>query len=381
MHDSRGLGEDPLTVDPLIAAIAAAGLAALVPHASPAARTHGHGAPGAIRGNRLEPAHRREDARRLLRCAVAPGHVAARGDRRVPPRVERLAGRESRGARDLGSGCDAGSECASSSSARGPPSSTWRPGSPRRASRGSPIGGSSQRCSTGGIVLLDPVTGAVVERWAAGSAEDAATTRTRRRFLMLVSGRRVSRLSVVDATGRLRRLSLRIPADAPAGRRLRPALVADPRRERAYVLMDARTVIDIDLRRMRVRRLRLRPAPRPVERAGRFELRRWEAIWLGGGRLALAGHDLVSRPGGRSRTVPAGLSTIDTRSGTVTRIDAGADGRDPWRRAGCSPTVFAESADTRATAGACSRCSAASASGTSTSRDVSPTPAPGRPPT
>ena len=65
------------------------------------------------------------------------------------------------------------------------------------------------------IVLLDPVNGAVVERWAGGSAEDAATARTRRRFLTLVSGRRVSRLSVVDAKGRLRRLSLRIPADAP----------------------------------------------------------------------------------------------------------------------------------------------------------------------
>ena len=69
----------------------------------------------------------------------------------------------------------------------------------------------------GGIVLLDPVTGAVVDRWATGSGVDAATTRTRRRFLMLVSGRRVARLSVVDAEGRLRRLSLRIPADVPAG--------------------------------------------------------------------------------------------------------------------------------------------------------------------
>jgi hypothetical protein len=178
----------------------------------------------------------------------------------------------------------------------------------------------------GGIVLLDPVTGAVVDRWATGSAADAATTRTRRRFLMLGSGRRVARLSFVDAEGRLRRLSLRIPADAPAGRRLRPALVADPHGERAYVLMDARTVIDVDLRRMRVRRLRVRPVPRPVERARELEFRRWQAIWLGGGRLALSGHDQVSRPGRRSATVPAGLSTIDTRSGRAIRIDAGAEG-------------------------------------------------------
>lgn len=168
----------------------------------------------------------------------------------------------------------------------------------------------------GGIVLLDPVSGAVVERWAGGSAVDAATARTRRRFLMLVSSRRVSRLSVVDAKGRLRRLSLRLPADAPAGRHLRPALVADPRREHAYVVMDARTVIDIDLRRMRVHRLRVRPAPRP----GEAELRRWQAIWLGGHRLAVAGHG-------------AGVRTIDTRSGTMNRLDAGASGvtRGPHR--------------------------------------------------
>ena len=176
------------------------------------------------------------------------------------------------------------------------------------------------------IVLLDPVTGAVVDRWSEGSGEDAATARTRRRFLTLVTGRRVGRLSVVDARGRLRRLSLRIPADGPAGRRLRPALVAHPRRERAYVVMDARTVIDIDLHQMRVRRIRVRPAPRPVERAGEVGFRRWQAIWLGGGRIALSGHDQVSRRGGRAATVPAGLGTIDTRSGAAVRIDADANG-------------------------------------------------------
>ena len=178
----------------------------------------------------------------------------------------------------------------------------------------------------GGIVLLDPVNGAVLERWEGGSAEDAATARTRRRFVVLVSGRRVGRLSVVDATGRLRRLSLRIPRHTPGGRRLRPALVADPGRERAYVLMDSRTLIDIDLRRMRVRRVRLRPAPRSLERAGAVGFRLRQATWLGGDRLALSGHDLVSRPGRRRTTVPAGLSTIDTRSGRISRIEAGAHG-------------------------------------------------------
>jgi hypothetical protein len=176
----------------------------------------------------------------------------------------------------------------------------------------------------GSIVLLDPVTGAVVDRWSEGSGTDAATARTRRRFLVLGSGRRAGRLSAVDARGRLRSLSLRYPADAPA--RLRPALVADPRRERAYVLMDARTVIDVDLSRMRVRRLRLRPAPRPVERAGDVELRRWQATWLGRGRVALSGYDQVSRRGGRAATAPVGLSTIDTRSGATVRIDADANG-------------------------------------------------------
>ena len=102
--------------------------------------------------------------------------------------------------------------------------------------------------------------------------------------------------------------------------------MADPGRERAYVLMDSRTLIDIDLRRMRVRRLRLRPAPRSLERAGAVGFRLRQATWLGGGRLALSGHDLVSRPGRRRATVPAGLSTIDTRSGRISRIEAGAHG-------------------------------------------------------
>jgi hypothetical protein len=70
----------------------------------------------------------------------------------------------------------------------------------------------------------------------------------------------------------------------------------------------------------------VRPAPRQVEGAGKVESRRWQAIWLGGGRLAVSGYDQVSRPGGRAATIPAGLSTIDTGSGAVTRIDAGAIG-------------------------------------------------------
>jgi hypothetical protein len=157
----------------------------------------------------------------------------------------------------------------------------------------------------GGIVLIDPVTGTVTRRWAGWAALDAAATRTRRRFVMLERGGRTRRLATVDAQGRLRSVSVRLPVSRHLGRRARPALVADPAREHAYVLTGSRVVLDVDLRRMRVRRHRLEGGqPRPG-----FPVR--GGLWLGGGRLA---------------TYPAGLSTVDTRTWKVETVDSAATG-------------------------------------------------------
>ena len=176
----------------------------------------------------------------------------------------------------------------------------------------------------GGIVLIDPVSGAIVKRWAGWRVLDAVATRTRRRFVMLEPGQR-ARLAAVDRSGRLRSVSLRLAA---LGRRGRAALVADPVGEHAYVLTGGRTAVDVDLRRMRVGTRRLRPEPRAGSEKGPKpgEVRQREGIWLGDGLLAISGRDFFPRGRRGARTVPAGASTIDTKSWAVRRVDAKATG-------------------------------------------------------
>jgi hypothetical protein len=176
----------------------------------------------------------------------------------------------------------------------------------------------------GGIVLIDPRTGEVVRRWADWRALDAVSTRTRGRFVLLEPGGRTRRLATVDTTGRLRSVSLRLPLRSRHSRLARPALVADPVREHAYVLTGGRVVVDVDLQRMRVRRRLLQPALELGAPRGRFPVR--DGLWLGGGRLAVSGYDAVPGRGLRRRTYPAGLSTIDTKTWNVGGVDSAANG-------------------------------------------------------
>jgi hypothetical protein len=176
----------------------------------------------------------------------------------------------------------------------------------------------------GGIVLIDPVTGAVVRRWAGWAGLDAVSARTRRRFVLLERGGRTRRLATVDQTGRLRSVSLRLPLRSRHSRLARPALVADPVREHAYVLTGGRVVVDVDLQRMSVRPRRLQPALELGATRGRFPVR--GGLWLGGGRLAVSGHDAVPGRGVRRRTYPVGLSTIDTTTWSVGVVDSAAAG-------------------------------------------------------
>jgi hypothetical protein len=176
----------------------------------------------------------------------------------------------------------------------------------------------------GGIVHIDPVTGEVVRRWAGWAALDSVSTRTRRRFVLLEPGRQTRRLASVDRTGRLRSVSLRLPLRRRHSRLARPALVADPVREHAYVLTGGRVVVDVDLQRMRVRRRRLQPALEQGASGARFPVR--DGLWLGGGRLAVSGHDAVPSRRLRPRTYPAGLSTVDTDTWNVGMVDSAATG-------------------------------------------------------
>jgi hypothetical protein len=180
----------------------------------------------------------------------------------------------------------------------------------------------------GGIVLVDPAAGRVVRRWRGWEALDAVSTRTRRRFVMLEGGRRTRRLASVDSAGRLRSVSLRLPLPGRLSRRAHPALVADPVREHAYVITGAREVIDVDLRRMRVARRRLRsPLEDGIEHGTTRAWFPWrEALWLGGGRLAVGGSDAVAAGGIRTRNYPAGVSVVNTATWSVDVIDTAAMG-------------------------------------------------------
>jgi hypothetical protein len=178
----------------------------------------------------------------------------------------------------------------------------------------------------GGIVVIDPATGAILRRWRGWHVLRAVTTRTRRSLVMLEADGQTSRLAAVDATGDLRSVRLPVPARDGHGSRLRPALVADPAAERVYVLPGGRTVLAVDLARMRVHRHRLRSGLGSAEPSGRFAFRDRDAVWLGAGRLALAGTELRRRPGPRLGVVPVPVSLIDSRTWTVRTIDASATG-------------------------------------------------------
>ena len=176
----------------------------------------------------------------------------------------------------------------------------------------------------GGMVLIDPVTGEVVRRWAGWAALDSVSTRTRRRFVLLEPGRQTRRLASVDETGRLRSVSLRLPLRRRHSRLARPALVADPVREHAYVLTGGRVVVDVDLQRMRARRRRLQPALEQGASGARFPVR--GGLWLGGGRLTVSGYDAVPGRRLRPRAYPTGLSTVDTETWNVDVVDSAATG-------------------------------------------------------
>ena len=110
---------------------------------------------------------------------------------------------------------------------------------------------------------------------------------------MLEQRERAARLGTVDASGRLREVSFTLPSRRTA------ALVADPGRERAYVI-GRRRVVAVDLRRMRVRRHRVRLAGNPNQ-----------ALWLGKNLIAVAAR---------------GLSVINTKTWTAREIDPKATG-------------------------------------------------------
>jgi hypothetical protein len=148
-------------------------------------------------------------------------------------------------------------------------------------------------------------------------------------------------IAVADADGGLRTVSLsRLPSgsieDGPIDRSLDPGLAVDSEGERAFVVGAGAPVAEIDLETMVVR---YHEPAEPVALLGRLldwlepdalakgptETSFRQAAWLGNGLLAVTGADtdVSVRDGGEveERTIPAGLSVVDTDRSTVRTLD------------------------------------------------------------
>jgi len=202
-------------------------------------------------------------------------------------------------------------------------------------------------------------------------------------FVMVIPVAGSARLVQVDARSRVQTVKL---DDIGLGERFglceSVGLAVDPARLKAYVVAAEARVAEVDLRTTRVRRHRVAGAPSlvsdhvcPACGAQR------EAVWLGDGRLAVAGYN--HREGARS--TPVGAVLVDTRDWTARRIArrAGAaqvagkqllvfDGRHPavGPRRGAGLRVYDRSGRLRFTL------LGASASATSRSRAGAPMRAP-----
>jgi hypothetical protein len=160
-----------------------------------------------------------------------------------------------------------------------------------------------------------------------------------------------ARLVVADGRGRVRSTPLpgvvagfQEPDDwnspGSSGRRAQPGLAVDPAGRRAFVVAAGAPVAEVDLTTLGVAWHPLRERAGLADRLADWLLPAAEAkavhgpvrlaAWLGGGLLAVWGHD-DGRPEVRGSTVeqwrrPAGLQVIDTRTWSATTIDPRASG-------------------------------------------------------
>jgi hypothetical protein len=154
-----------------------------------------------------------------------------------------------------------------------------------------------------------------------------------------------ARLAIVDADGGIRSVRLpgiaagfQEPADwssvGASGQRAQPGLAVDAAGRRAFVVAAGDPVAEVDLAGLGVTWRRLDRRPGLLARLADWLLPAAEAkavhgpvrlaAWLGGGLLAVWGHDdsppVVRGPVVEQWRRPAGLQVIDTRSWSVTTI-------------------------------------------------------------
>jgi hypothetical protein len=179
----------------------------------------------------------------------------------------------------------------------------------------------------GGTVLLDPRDGKILRRWPAFSFPEASG-RTRDGVVLLFGGK-TPRLAVADAGGRLRSVALRrihLGVRAKEGVQYadRAGLAVDPVRLRAYVAAAGERVADVDLRTMSVS---YHDLEQPESRTAKAALaRRWDALWLGDGRMLAVGEYLLPAARLGFASVGAGAILVDTRKWSSCVLDETARG-------------------------------------------------------
>jgi hypothetical protein len=190
----------------------------------------------------------------------------------------------------------------------------------------------------GGTLMIDPETGETITRWRSFSFPDA-TARTRSRLVLVfgalpdavglgepgtastASERRV-RLAAIVKNGltsvTLSRIHVR------RGRFDRVGLAIDPLRNRAFVVAAGAPIAEVSLSDLSVTyhatQVELNSA---AAKAETLRGRERAALWLGNGKLAVFGDDLLAS-GTRFVARPTGVLIVDTARWSACVLDAGA---------------------------------------------------------
>jgi hypothetical protein len=170
---------------------------------------------------------------------------------------------------------------------------------------------------SGQVVVADPLTGKTLRRERLGvPANGPPSAAGPGGGLVVLLGDDPLQLVSIDSRGqvnvaRLDRVGL---GDNPRLPPERAGLAVDPSHERALVFAAAAPAAEVDLRSMQVRYHDLSVAPGVPASAGRSVARLRYAEWVGRGRVAVFGEDVVSGGGARTREVPAGVHSVDTET-------------------------------------------------------------------
>jgi hypothetical protein len=202
---------------------------------------------------------------------------------------------------------------------------------------------------SGEVVVVDPRSGRELSRESLGAiscpfAPPHAVTPVG--FVMVVTVAGTARVVMVDAASRVQIARLDdIGLGETFGLCQSAGLAVDPARLVAYVFGADAPVAAVDLRTMQVRRHHVTGAPALTRSGCRACGAERSAVWLGGGRFAVAGSRLRPGRAHRAKRTPVGVAVIDTRDWAAGMIAARAgavrlagdrllvyDGRHPSER-------------------------------------------------